>query len=398
MARPEDREGGRTTPKGPKGPSPLRPKDPPHDHDESRMVSDARAALEEDSPFRLMCQASTLIDLFNRRPGIESVEPGMRDVSDGDVFETFVSSGHRETAALALAVAVMHPDEFVAARIRARLKDRIIPNAPVWLESLGRIVVTDALVQADPFGDGELVVMSWRWPAGSTTDGSAASALVHVGHTLGTVVKTAMVVPEPMADLREMWAQAEGLRTTHQVIGSADARSRIIDAIANGDARHWESETDTWPSCRAMIEWMVRQAPSGGTGYLRPPWSVPDRDDLLDAFVASPFAAEIGIDPGLVEDLAEPLIWFGCDYGVGDPLRWSPDSVCLVLASWYRQMVIGLEPEDLEHLPDVLAAFVRFTHARRRVQPELTAETLDAVERGRQDFLRVQTDGEPSAQ
>lgn len=357
------------------------------------MVTGARASLAEDSPFRLMCQASALIDLMTRRPGIDLIEPSMRNVSDGDVFETFVTSGIRETAALAMAVAVMHPDLFVAARIRAALKDVSIPNAPRWLGSMDRIVVTDAMVQADPFGDGEIVVMSWRWPGSVVTGGPTASAMVHVEHTLGTVVKTAMVVPEPMADLREMWEQSEGLRVTRQSIGLADARSRVIDAIANGDARAWHRETETWPSCRALIEWMVRQAPSGGTGYLRAPWSASDREDLLAGFLASSEAAELatarGVDLDLVYDLADPLVWFGCDYGVGDPLRWSPDSVYLVMVSWFPQMVLGLDVEEFEHLPDVFAAFVRYTHGRRRVQPELTDETLEAVERWRHEFVRL---------
>ncbi|MGE3329291.1 MAG: hypothetical protein AB7N61_28170, partial [Acidimicrobiia bacterium] len=175
---------------------------------EAQMVIDARAALTEDSPFRLMCQASALIDVMRRRHDIALVDPGLGNVSDGDVFETFVTSGIRETAALAMAVAVMHPDLFVAARIRNTLKDMDIPNAPRWLGSMDHIIVTDALVQADPFGDGEIVVLSWVWPSSVLTGASPATAMVHVEHTLGTVVTTAMVVPEPLADLREMWEQS----------------------------------------------------------------------------------------------------------------------------------------------------------------------------------------------
>jgi hypothetical protein len=174
---------------------------------EAQMIVDARAALTEDSPFRLMCQASALIDLMRRRQDIALIDPELSNVSEGDVFETFVTSGIRETAALAMAVAVMHPDLFVAARIRNALKDLDIPNAPWWLKSMDHITVTEALVQADPFGDGEIVVMSWVWPSGVMTGASPATAMVHVEHTLGTVVKTAMVVPEPLADLREMWEQ-----------------------------------------------------------------------------------------------------------------------------------------------------------------------------------------------
>jgi len=51
--------------------------------------------------------------------------------------------------------------------------------------------------------------------------------------------------------------------------------------------------------------------------------------------------------------------------------------------------VLGLDAEEFEHLPEVFMAFVRYTHGRRRVQLELTTETVEAVERWRHEFLRL---------
>ena len=42
---------------------------------------------------------------------------------------------------------------------------------------------------------------------------------------------------------------------------------------------------------------------------------------------------------------------------------------------------------EMRRVPDVLAAFVRFTHDQRGVAAGLTAETLGAVEEFRDEFL-----------
>jgi hypothetical protein len=125
--------------------------------------------------------------------------------------------------------------------------------------------------------------------------------------------------------------------------------------------------------------------PEGGVGHVRPEWPDADRERLLDEFVSSPFGDVPGLTEEELRQLADPLVWFGCDYGPGDPLRWSPVSVEIVLADWYPRKVIGADDEA--RLPDVLAAFVRFAHDRTSIPGDLTVETLDAVERWRPDFL-----------
>jgi len=40
------------------------------------------------------------------------------------------------------------------------------------------------------------------------------------------------------------------------------------------------------------------------------------------------------LDPAVVDDLGWRMIYFGCDYSDGDPLRWSPVVVELFMADW----------------------------------------------------------------
>ena len=78
-------------------------------------------------------------------------------------------------------------------------------------------------------------------------------------------------------------------------------------------------ETDTWPVCRPIVEWLTRRMPAGGVGYERPEWTERDQHELADRFFASRFGAPL--DDADQRGLLESLIWFGTDYGPGDPLR-----------------------------------------------------------------------------
>jgi hypothetical protein len=146
-------------------------------------------------------------------------------------------------------------------------------------------------------------------------------------------------------------------------------------------------ETDTWPVCRPMLEWLLRHLPVGGTGYARPEWPEASREQLLNDFVASPFGVVDGLDRDQARELADPLVWFGCDFGPGDPLRWSPVSVEIMLADWYPRKVFGVPAGQLRRLPDVLKGFVRFSHGRKHIAAELTDDTLAAVERWSDEFM-----------
>ena len=119
---------------------------------------------------------------------------------------------------------------------------------------------------------------------------------------------------------------------------------------------------------------------------MRPEWSEADKRSLAERFLASPFAEALA-DPR-AKDLLDELLWFGCDYGPGDPLRWSPVTVEILLLDWFPRKVVD-EAEALATLPDLLRAFVRFSSAERGIRASLTEETLAAVEEFEPDYLEV---------
>ena len=64
------------------------------------------------------------------------------------------------------------------------------------------------------------------------------------------------------------------------------------------------------------------------------------------------------------------MIWFGTDYGPGDPLRWSPVAIEIILEDWIPRKLVA-DTAYLSKAPELLRAFVRFCHAERGIRAEL---------------------------
>ena len=108
--------------------------------------------------------------------------------------------------------------------------------------------------------------------------------------------------------------------------------------------------------------------PAGGTGYQRPEWTGAEKKKLAKSFLASEFAA--GLDDSDYRGLLGDLIWFGADFGPGDPLRWSPVAVEIILVDWIPRK-LQADVEYLAKAPRLLRAFVRYCHQERNIRPEL---------------------------
>lgn len=143
-------------------------------------------------------------------------------------------------------------------------------------------------------------------------------------------------VDEVTAQLRE--ATDHDPDTTFADLALADARARVEDAIDVGAVTYPPLESETWPVCRPLVEWVLRAMPEGGTGFARPEWDEQSRAALADRFLASPWAGDLdGDDVALLDS----LLWFACDYGPADPRRWSTTRVEMLLADWLPRKVIA---------------------------------------------------------
>lgn len=363
-------------------PGGLRPRHghDPHDDDEADLLADVRRALNADHPIALLALVSTLLAAVDPRRAnpFERARGDAQAPSRAELLNTFAEVDRVETTALLAAWAALGADDIERRRL-ARLVPRRDHRLPPWLSSLGAAHVHRAVEMTHVLGDGENVVLGAR-----LATGEELTAVVYVDHNLGTVVKDAFIVPEPLdAVLRLMGERNADPNATLAELPLPDARARVTEAVETGAMTFPPFETDTWPACRPLVEWMVGLLPPGGRGYERPEWAEPDRVALADRFFTSGLGAPLH-DPDH-RDLLDALLWFGCDYGPGDPMRWSPVSVELLLADWIpRKLVAGAD--YLSKAPTLLRAFIRFCHRERAVPPELTAQTLDAVDRWEPDY------------
>ncbi|WP_147332036.1 DUF6398 domain-containing protein [Geodermatophilus marinus] len=357
------------------------------------LVDEIAGALAADHPLPLLGLVSSFLDAFGGDPSpLDPRPPGWPTLDD--LLQSFVEAPLPETSAVLAGIAGLSGDEVLRSRVRREIAARgdVLPR---WLAELHRSVPADRAVQVrHVLGDSEDLVVGIRF-----ADGSDACAVVLVDHNMGGVAKDAFVVPGPLPEVVALLQEAAGddPDTSLEDLDPADARARITEAVALGAHVYPPLESETWPGCRPFVEWVVRLLPAGGTGYVRPEWSEADTRALAERFLASPHGT--GPDDADARLLLDRLLWFGTDYGPGDPMRWSPTAVEILLADWIPRKVVA-EAEHLARVPQLLRAFIRFCHAERGIRPELTAETLAAVdefEPGYQQAIRTPRPQGPDA-
>jgi hypothetical protein len=161
--------------------------------------------------------------------------------------------------------------------------------------------------------------------------------------------------------------------TSFDDLDLADARAGLQDALDTHLPLFLPEESDTWPSCRALVQWLARLMPEGGVTFHVPPqdWTV--TTELLKRF----FVSLVGMP---FDDLYHRELLAACiEEGTGDPVRWS--------AARLRQLRNGavvyddVIPVEVQlDLPELLRAFVPFAHAESGIRLELTAEALTAID------------------
>ena len=358
-------------------PAPARRRDP------GDLLADVRQRLGTGEPLDFLAYASTLlaaVDLRGQNPFEREPAGRPERATLTGLLESFAEVVLPETTALLAALADLGPDELTRARARRALATRPHPPAD-WLVGLGEASVYRAMESTHVLGDGDSVLLGARLP------GHELTAVIYIDHNLGTVVKDAFPVPSPVSEVAELMRQsADDPDVRIRDISLADARARVAAAIEVGAIMFPPFETDTWPASRPLTEWLLRLLPEGGTGYVRPTWSKAEKKKLANRFFGSEFGRPL--DDADHRDLLDQFLWFGTGYGPGDPLRWSPVAVEILLADWIPRKIVA-SPGYLSKAPALLRAFIRFCHAERKIRPALTDQTLAAVDEHEREYQRV---------
>lgn len=408
--RRKKRGGGRVTPKGtrprvtrqPARPAPTGPGDPfgldGLDLDPSlddAFLADLRDLLTSDHPLDLLFHASTILDAVD--PRNDDPFAGRTDRLDDDglppldraaMVQALSGDGRTETDALLAAIAALGGDEVERRRIGRHLQ-RTRSDLPGWLADLEGAAVERAARITQELGDEEDVVLSVR-----LSGGHVLTAVVRVDHNAGGIVRDGFVVDRPADAIATIVAEkgpppdGPAPAATWADVDPAEARARITAAIDRGAMTIPRTETDAWPASRPLVEWMCRRAPDTAPPPEPREWSDEEQQAIADRFLTSPLAQGLDAD---APDLVDSLLWFGCGYGPGDPLRWSPTSVEIFLLDWVPRKILQ-DPAVLAKMPAVLRAFVAFAHAESGVRPALTETTLATVGECEPEYRRLIAD------
>jgi hypothetical protein len=337
------------------------------------------AALANPHPLELLVFASSIASLTEPDPlaALRASATGRAEhphAGRSELIDSFLEAGLRQTDALLLALKELIGDDLTRRRIRTTVADRKRP-VPGWLLRLDQVRPTRAVEFGHILRDGENIVLGIDLPGGRPL-----TVLVYIDHNLGTVVKDAFALEAPLDEVMERLGQLDdeqGGGGTVRDLPLADARARIEQAIATGRMFLEPLESETWPLQRPLVEWMLRLMPDGGTGYPEPEWTQEQIDTLADAFFASRDGE--GLDDAARRDLIDDLLWFGAEYGPGDPLHLSPVSIELIMLDRVPRKVVG-DAAYLDLVPELLRALTRFAHGSRGVPPQLTRDTLAAID------------------
>ena len=131
---------------------------------------------------------------------------------------------------------------------------------PAWLAQLSETSTYRAMRMSHVLGDGDNIMLGARLPGGHEL-----TCLVYIDHNLGTLVKDAFVAPASIADMvAEFRRVTQDPDTRWDDISLADARAWVDEAIELAAITFPPLETETWPACRALVEWITRGLPEGG--------------------------------------------------------------------------------------------------------------------------------------
>jgi hypothetical protein len=327
------------------------------------LMGEVRDALYSGHPLDLLGLVSMLILATTARP---LQTPEEQPPAIGELVASFVDMDAPETTALLAGLGeLLVEDDALRARCR-RAVDARHDELPRWLAALSHTVVHHAVRMTHVLGDGDDVLLGVRF-----ADGQEMTCAVNIDHLNGSVVGDAFFVPDSIdAVLTVATAANTDPDTTFEDIAPADARAGVQKALDQPLSMLAVQESDTWPGCRALVQWLTRLMPEGGSAFYVSPWPAERTREVCERFFTSPAGLPFAESGHRV--LLEECV------GDGDPLRWSAVRLSRLLAS----AVIDEElvPREVQlDLPEMLCAFVPFAHAESGIRQELTAEAVSAI-------------------
>jgi hypothetical protein len=250
---------------------------------------------------------------------------------------------------------------------------------PSWEAELGDAELLDAWRLADAYGDQTMYYASFQYA------GRPAHALTALyDENLGAIVKDAgvdTVAGDPRA------RAAEDPDTAVEDIDAGTLAGIVRAAIASGDMYLDNDWTPEFKELRALLLARMRGLPAAVPPETVPPDDIA-REVLVEEFLATKDAPP---DDDVTRAILDHCLTARCDFGDGDPLRWSPTVVEMFLLDFLPRKA-ALDTGQIRAIPDVLRRWVAFALERRGLERRWIDETQATIERFTPEFRRAVTD------
>jgi len=336
--------------------------------------------MTTDDPLEAEVWASAALGTTYKAPLPIGVQDRFHEaVWDGVLTRAEARGGAGSLAALrALAPVADEPLATTATDAADRLAARGAPEPP-WADQIGAVEFGEAWRLTDPYGDQTMYFATFRYPG---RQDHAVTALYD--ENLGAIIKDAglgTVVGDPRAKAEE------DPDTTVEDLDAATFAGAVAAAIASGDMFIDNDWTQDFKELRALLLTRVRRLPQTPPPEIEPPDDA-EREALVEEFLATPGAPP---DDDVTRAVLDHCLTARCDFGDGDPLRWSPIVVEMFLLDFLPRKA-AVDAGQIRALPDVLKRWVAFCLERRGLEPRWIEETQAKVDELVLEFRHAVTD------
>lgn len=284
-----------------------------------------------------------------------------------------------DTLALLRAVATLAAlpvaDAARAAAVRMRATG---VDEPRWAIDIGHPEFAGAWASTDEFGDQTELVGDFAYP------GQEPHAVVTmIDHNFQGLIRQAML--HPNADqMRATWAARTGMAIRR--VGAQELADLWAQGLTMLDLYLDPPIDDEVPRLAPLLRSRARLLPPAR----EIPW--PEvKAGVRRSLVAQFRRSTHGAGSGSFGGLARLLVDFKCDYQDGDPIRWSPILVEIVLADWIPRKV-SLDDDEIDALTGVLRRWIRFAGEKRGLAEDAIVEALKAVDTFEPDYQSAMRD------
>jgi hypothetical protein len=238
--------------------------------------------------------------------------------------------------------------------------------APIWSRTIGRPALVDAWISTDELEDQSNLAAVFAYERQPPH-----VFVTMVDANFGGLIRKAFVGSNP--DKVREWARVSGMSSG---LSEQELADRLAQGISLCDSLDPPVDDEARPQCHCASPLAAAPAPRRVETPATSEEVRAQAGRAVRGFARGFRPRGRGEDPR--RELARWFIDFACDYGAGDPLRWSPIAIEILMADWLRKAILE---GDAIVVPDVLRTFVRFSARHKEgLREDVFIETAGGVD------------------